>query len=71
MTRPAPVPTAPGRNGERLAPAFVEWLMGAPEGYVTGLDLPRNAQFRLLGNGGVELQAETAYRALAERAGIA
>lgn len=71
MGRSAPAPTAPGRNGERLAPVFVEWLMGASEGYVTGLDLPRNAQFRLLGNGVVELQAEAAYRALAERAGIA
>jgi DNA (cytosine-5)-methyltransferase 1 len=34
--RPAPTPTTPNRNGNpRLAPAFVEWMMGYPEGWVT------------------------------------
>src|SRR5262249_40600986 len=32
--RPAPRPTEPGRTGERLAPVFVEWLMGLPVGWV-------------------------------------
>lgn len=38
LWRPAPRPTEPtGRNGaERLSPRFVEWMMGVPEGWVTG-----------------------------------
>src|SRR5690606_10232084 len=35
MMRPAPAPTEPGRTGERLSPAFVEWMMGAPKGWIT------------------------------------
>lgn len=35
--RPAPRPTERGRTGERLSPAFVEWMQGLPEGWVTGL----------------------------------
>ncbi|WP_051970830.1 hypothetical protein [Kitasatospora azatica] len=34
--------------------------MSLPEGWVTGIDLPRNAQLRLLGNGVVTLQAACA-----------
>ncbi len=34
--------------------------MGLPAGYVTGLDLPRSAELRALGNGVVPQQAETA-----------
>ncbi len=61
LGRPAPPPTSPGLTGtQRLAPAFVEWLMSLPEGWVTGIDLPRNAQLRLLGNGVVTLQAACA-----------
>ncbi|WP_249358298.1 hypothetical protein [Nocardia cyriacigeorgica] len=58
LGRPAPHPTQPGLRGSTvLAPAFVEWLMGLPEGWVTGLDLPRIAQLRALGNGVVPQQA--------------
>ena len=36
LGRPAPAPTEPGpKGGQRLSPAFVEWLMGLPEGHVT------------------------------------
>lgn len=62
--RTAPHPTPPGRHG--LAPAFVEWLMGLPVGWVTAdrLGLPRTAQLRALGNGVIPAQAAHAVRLL-------
>lgn len=59
LGRPAPDPTEPGTKGQpRLAPRFVEWLMGLPDGWVTAVPgLTRNAQLRLLGNGVVPQQA--------------
>jgi DNA (cytosine-5)-methyltransferase 1 len=58
LGRPAPFPTQPGRHGRPvLAPAFVEWLQGLEPGWVTGLELPRTAQLRALGNGVVPQQA--------------
>lgn len=40
LGRPAPVPTEAGpKVGQRLSSAFVEWMMGLPEGWVTGVDL--------------------------------
>lgn len=69
--RSAPRPTEPGRTGERLAPRFVEWMMGLPEGWVTDVPgLSRNAQLKALGNGVVPQQAAMALRLLLERAGI-
>lgn len=66
LTRPAPAPTEPGRNGQpRLSPAFVEWLMGLPAGWVT--DVPgvtRNEALKMLGNGVVPAQAAEALRRL-------
>lgn len=47
-----------------LAPAFVEWLMGFPTGWVTDLSLPRTAQLRALGNAVVPHQAAHALRLL-------
>ncbi|MFC4529134.1 hypothetical protein [Sphaerisporangium dianthi] len=65
MHRPAPHPTQPGQTGERLSPRFVEWLMGLPDGWVTGIpDIPRNGQLRLLGNGVVPAQAAAALTSL-------
>ena len=67
ITRPAPEPTEIGpRGGQRLAPAFVEWMMGLPEGHVTDpkLRLSRNGQLKLCGNGVVPQQAEFAIRGL-------
>lgn len=74
LGRPSPAPTQPGRHGRPvLAPRWVEWLMGLPDGWVTGLDLPRTVALRLLGNGVVPHQAAAALRALlvlhAQRAG--
>lgn len=64
--RQAPEPTEANRNGgRRLAPLFVEWMMGLPEGWVTGVDgVNRNAQLKGLGNGVVPQQAATAITAL-------
>ena len=71
LGRPAPAPTEPGRTGQRLSPAFVEWLMGLPEGWVTDVPgLSRNAQLKALGNGVVPAQAAMALRLLLDRAGI-
>ncbi|MFW6722917.1 DNA cytosine methyltransferase [Streptomyces sp. MAR4 CNY-716] len=67
LGRPAPEPTEPGTRGNhRLAPAFVEWMMGADPGWVTGTDLglSRSDQLKILGNGVVIHQAVHAYRTL-------
>lgn len=66
LGRPAPSPLEPGKNGNvRLASAFVEWMMGLPEGHVTGVpDLSRSAQIKALGNGVVPQQAELAVKQL-------
>jgi DNA (cytosine-5)-methyltransferase 1 len=65
--RAAPDPTEPGTKGQpRLAPRFVEWLMGLPAGWVTD-HLPRNAALKCLGNGVVPQQAAHAYAGLLGR----
>lgn len=70
LGRPAPCPTELGRSGQlRLNPAFVEWIMGLPEGFVTDIDLPRNAHMRILGNGVVPQQATAALSQLCIQAG--
>jgi DNA (cytosine-5)-methyltransferase 1 len=69
LGRPAPAPTEPtGKGGvHRLSPAFVEWMMGLPAGWVTDIDgLSRNAQLKALGNGVVPQQA---YAALVDMLG--
>lgn len=65
LGRPTPSPTVPStREGgrARLSTRFVEWLMGLPEGHVTGEDLglTREQQLRLLGNGVVPQQGAAA-----------
>lgn len=69
--RAAPPPTTPSRRAggkPQLSARFVEWLMGLPDGHVTGpdLDLPREHQLRLLGNGVVPQQAALAVRQLTQ-----
>lgn len=69
--RPAPRPTERGRTGERLSPAFVEWMQGLPAGWVTDVPgLTRNAKLKALGNGVVPQQAELALRLLLDRSGL-
>ncbi|AOZ64744.1 hypothetical protein SEA_CHOCOLAT_81 [Arthrobacter phage Chocolat] len=64
--RMAPPPTtAAGRDGaQRLNPAFVEWMMGLNPGHVTGVDIPRSAMLKALGNGVCPQQAEVAINHL-------
>lgn len=67
--RAAPPPTNPPRREggkPRLSARFVEWLMGLPEGHVTGpdLNLSRERQLRMLGNGVVPQQAALAVHTL-------
>jgi len=64
MGRPAPVPTEPGKNGPRLSPRFVEWLVGLADGWVTDTGIPRNAQLKCLGNIAIPQQAAYAIRYL-------
>ena len=63
--RPAPAPIEPGPKGNlRLSPAFVEWLMGLPDGWVTDVpDISRSAALAALGRGVVPQQAAAALRA--------
>lgn len=68
LTRPAP--RAVDDRG-RHTPEFVEWMLGLPEGHVTGVPgLSRKAQLRALGNGVCPPQAEAALRLLLDRAGL-
>jgi DNA (cytosine-5)-methyltransferase 1 len=51
----------PALDQGKLNVAFVEYMMGLPSGWVTGVDLPRSQHLKILGNGVVPQQA---YRAL-------
>ena len=67
--RAAPPPTNPPRRAggkPQLSARFVEWLMGLPDGHVTwaDLDLSRERQLRMLGNGVVPQQAALAVHTL-------
>lgn len=60
--RAAPPPT---NDAGRLSPPFVEWIMGASPGWVTGVPgVSRTAQLRILGNGVVPRCAAAAYHDL-------
>ena len=67
LTRPAPDPTYQRAGRQRLNPAFVEWMMGLPEGHVTGHGLSTAKQLKMLGNGVVPQQAAAAISQLMER----
>lgn len=71
--RKAPAPTELTDKGKhRLSAAFVEWLMGLDDEWVTdpNLGLSRVSQLRALGNGVVPQQAVYAITWLLERAHI-
>lgn len=69
--RPAPAPALLNdADGPRPAPAFVEWLMGLPAGWVTDTDdLTQNQQITALGNGVLPLQAAQTLDLLEARSG--
>jgi DNA (cytosine-5)-methyltransferase 1 len=58
--RAAPEPITDGRSN----PIFVEWMMGLPEGHVTGHGLSPAQELKMLGNGVVPQQAALALRLL-------
>jgi DNA (cytosine-5)-methyltransferase 1 len=64
--RPAPAPTKPdGKDGNhRLSSKFTEWMMGLPDGWITGVGLKRNDELKACGNGVVPQQAELALELL-------
>ena len=66
LGRTAPAPTKPdGKEGaHRLSSMFTEWMMGLPEGWITGHGLSRNDELKMAGNGVVPQQAELALRIL-------
>lgn len=47
-------------------PAFSEWMMGLPGGWVTGTDTSRTQQLRMIGNAVVPQQAALAWSILTE-----
>jgi hypothetical protein len=69
LGRLAPPPTkADGKDGaHRLSSAFTEWMMGLPEGWITGCGLTRNEELKACGNGVVPQQAALALTILKER----
>jgi DNA (cytosine-5)-methyltransferase 1 len=69
--RAAPEPTKPdGKDGNRrLSSKFTEWMMGLPDGWITGHGLKRNDELKLAGNGVVPQQAELALRLLLDLPG--
>jgi len=65
LSRPAPSPTFSDKDGRaRLSPTFVEWMMGLPEGHVTGHGLSVAQELKMLGNGVVPQQAALALKLL-------
>jgi DNA (cytosine-5)-methyltransferase 1 len=73
LGRVVPSPVQPGKTGNpQLAPAFSEWMMGLPAGWVTDVPgLSRNAQLKVIGNGVMPQQGALALALLLDRAGFA
>ncbi|MEV4127049.1 DNA cytosine methyltransferase [Nocardia sp. NPDC049707] len=64
LSRPVPPPTEPNSRGnQRLSPAFAEWMMFWPAGWVTdpAIGLFRSDQLKIIGNGVVPRQAVAAF----------
>ncbi|MEV7034562.1 hypothetical protein AB0N99_30575 [Streptomyces sp. NPDC093272] len=65
LDRPAPEPTERTKGGGRgLSARFVEWMQGAPKGWITDIDIPRAQQIKIGGNGAMTRQAVEGYRRL-------
>jgi hypothetical protein len=67
MFRPAPHPLEDGPKGPRLAVAFVEWVMGLPQGWVTDVPgISYRQALTMLGNGCVPQQVAAALEVMTE-----
>jgi len=65
LGRRAASPSVLGTNGKaRLNPAFVEFMMGLPDGHVTGHGLSSAQELKMLGNGVCPQQARLALQML-------
>jgi len=67
--RAAPLAVEKNRNGNpRLTAAFLEWMMGLPEGHVSNpaIKVPYHLQKQIIGNGVCPQQASAALRFLLE-----
>lgn len=64
LGRPAPAPTMTSAKGNpQLSPAFTEWMMGLPAGWITDTPgITRNEALKLCGNGVVPQQAVAALQ---------
>jgi hypothetical protein len=71
LGRKAPDATLPdGQKGQhRLSSMFTEWMMGLPEGWITGHGLHRKDEIKMAGNGVVPQQAVYALKILLDRLG--
>ncbi len=67
LGRNAPDPVVMRSDKRRLNPRFVEWMMGLPDGWVTGHGLSAAKELKMLGNGVVPQQAHAAITQLLER----
>jgi len=68
MCTPSPPPTVPNSRGKhRLNPAFTEWMMGQPAGWITEVDISVNDQIKACGNGVVTQQALEALHRMSAR----
>jgi len=62
--RPSPSPVERVDGRWRSSARWIEWSMGLPDGWVTGVPIPYAAQLKALGNGVVPQQAALALRLL-------
>jgi DNA (cytosine-5)-methyltransferase 1 len=62
--RAAPIPYVIVGDKRKVSSFFVEWMMGLPEGWVTGHGLSLSQELKLLGNGVVPQQARLALELL-------
>lgn len=69
LTRLAPVALKhnPKIDAGQVTPQFVEWMMGLPQGWVSGVPgMERKTALRALGNGAVPQQMRTAFRVMCD-----